>query len=243
MSTQRAADAMRSRWIRIDPKRGHVKRRKRSHSAANAELEPTEISARGRVRKSIQVYDPQTGSSMKPQVIDQFGHPAASIDLGARTKRFRGHNDPRELKDSWAQCEECKVWQILPSHVSLSSLPERFVCADSHWLLAAARCCDHLKAEGSQTDASEEEQLPAVYEPAVAPVYEPAVPPARTHPDDKAHLASTQATAASTIPAQDAKRISALEALLAVLDSSTSTDTVSSTCISEVAQPPDHIKV
>jgi hypothetical protein len=118
--------------------------------------------------------------------------------------------------------------------VRLSSLPKHFVCAKSHWLQAAARCCDESTAEVSTFEAAEndqlvpvcepDDQLPPVCEPAVPPVYEPAIGP------NSVLSASTQATVSSTEPAKDAKRISALDALMALLDNP-GTDTASSNSI------------
>ena len=115
-------------------------------------------------------------------------------------------------KDSWVQCEECQVWRIVPADVMLSSLPERFVCADSRWLQVVERRCDESNVGDVAVEAVEDEQQPQV-------VYAPPMTATRTHPAASTLNESTHASASSTERTEDAKEISALNALLAALDS------------------------
>ena len=222
MSTRRSADAMRNRWKNL------LKRRQRGAGIADSQPDPSQMSMKGRVRKSVSYYEPLNGPEAQHNqtasiigngaVPEQARKKSTAVDKHAARKQrsqqsqvestFAGtskHGRKRSVvalydpvaessrsqsqrssrpaqkhkrvrnrqpkgqsttqavaEDVWVQCEECNKWRILPSDVSLSSLPESFVCADSHWAKGVADSCDAPEADyGRQQQAGSASAVPA----------------------------------------------------------------------------------
>jgi len=54
-----------------------------------------------------------------------------SITGKKRKKREKAEGESDSMVDdnNWVQCDQCKKWRIIPSHISISSLPERWYCS------------------------------------------------------------------------------------------------------------------
>lgn len=56
--------------------------------------------------------------------------------------------------DNWVQCNKCKKWRKVPSHIDVDGLPEKWYCSLNYWATAFALCSVKEEDYESTTNAT-----------------------------------------------------------------------------------------